>query len=347
MGLMWRPIKRVTMSSDPSRDVVLPLGEYDGVSPAVDLARYAEDLGYGFATAGETTGWNVPMILAVIARETGDIGITNDVISPFSRSPSLAGQTAATMQAISDGRFRLRIGASSPALAEDWHGLEFDRPLRRVREAVEIARQVQSGKQVSYDGDAYTPEGLSLTCPAPPEPAPADVAALGPKATEMAGRFADGWVPQLIPYDGFLDRIDDLRRGAKLGDRSIEDVRVAYTLRCCALEDGDTAREYARSQVAFMIALYGPFYRQAIAEAGWETVTGTVRETWLDGNRTEAIAAVPDDLLDEVVAAGTPETVRRQVERFEAIDAVDAIQIGFFGGMDGSERRRTLDALEP
>ena len=163
----------------------------------------------------------------------------------------------------------------------------------------------------------------------------------------MAGRFADGWVPQLIPYDGFLERIDDLRRGAELGDRSVEDVRVAYTLRCCALEDGDTAREYARSQVAFMIALYGPFYRQAIADAGWEAVTETVRETWLDGDKGAAVAAVPDDLLEEVVAAGTPEDVRRQVERFEAIDAVDAVQIGFFSAMDGEERRRTLDALAP
>ena len=335
------------MSSDPSRDVVLPLGEYDGVSPVVDLARYAEALGYGFVTAGETTGWNVPMILSVIARETEEIGITNDVISPFSRSPSLVGQTAATMQAVSNGRFRLRIGASSPALAEDWHGLEFDRPLRRVREAVEIARAVQSGDPVSYDGDVYTPEGLSLTCPAPADPAPVDVAALGPKATEMAGRFADGWVPQLIPYDGFVERIDDLRRGAELGDRSLAEIRVAYTLRCCALEDGEIAREYARSQVAFMIALYGPFYRRAIAEAGWEAVTEAVREAWLDGEKAAAIAAVPDDLLEEVVAAGTPETVRRQVERFEAIDAVDAIQIGFFGGMDESERRRTLDALAP
>ena len=335
------------MSSDPSRDVVLPLGEYESVSPIVDLARYAEDLGYGFVTAGETTGWNVPMILSVIARETEEIGITNDVISPFSRSPSLAGQTAATMQALSDGRFRLRIGASSPALAEDWHGLEFDRPLRRVREAVEIARAVQSGDPVSYDGDVYTPDGLSLGCPTPKNSAPVDVAALGPKATEMAGRFADGWVPQLIPYDGFVERIDDLRRGAELGDRSVEDVRVAYTLRCCALEDGDTAREYARSQVAFMIALYGPFYRQAIADAGWEAVTETVRETWLDGDKGAAVAAVPDDLLEEVVAAGTPEDVRRQVERFEAIDAVDAVQIGFFSAMDGEERRRTLDALAP
>ncbi|MDR9381683.1 MAG: LLM class flavin-dependent oxidoreductase, partial [Natronomonas sp.] len=181
----------------------------------------------------------------------------------------------------------------------------------------------------------------------PDEPAPVDVAALGPKSTEMAGRFADGWVPQLIPYDGFIDRLDDLERGAELGDRSVDDIRVAYTIRCCALGDGETARDYARSQVAFMIALYGPFYRQAIADAGWEDVAETVRETWLDGDKAEAIAAVPDELLDQVAAAGTPERANELIERFEAIDAVDAVQIGFFDGMDEDERRRTLDALAP
>ena len=287
------------------------------------------------------------MVLASLAGETDEIGITNDVISPYSRSPALIGQTAVTMQELSDGRFRLRIGASSPALAEDWHGVSFDRPLRRGREAVDIVRQVQSGDRLDYDGEIYAPDGLSLTCPTPDEPAPVDVAALGPKATEMAGRVADGWVPQLIPYDGFRDRIGDLRRGAELGERSVDDIRVAYTLRCCALEDGETAREYARSQIAFMIALYGPFYRKAIAEAGWEDVTETVRETWLDGEKSAAIEAVPDELLDEVVAAGTPAEAREQVERFEAIDAVDSVQIGFFDGMDDAERRRTLEARAP
>ncbi len=335
------------MSRKISRDVVLPLSQYGRVSEAVELAQYAESLGYGFVTTGETTGWNVPMALSVIARETDTIGITNDVLSPYSRSPSLLGQTAVTMQDVSDGRFRLRIGASSPALAEQWHGLSFDRPLRRVREAIEIVRQVQSGERLDYDGDVYTPGGLALGCEPPENPAPVDVAALGPKATEMTGRFADGWVPQLLPYDGLLDRIEDLRRGADLGDRRLDDIRVAYTIRCCALEDAEVAREHAKSQIAFMIALYGPFYRKAIADAGWEETTETVRDTWLDGDKDGAIEAVPDELLDEVVAAGTPETARTQLERFEAIDAVDAVQIGFFDGMDEDERRRTLDALAP
>jgi coenzyme F420-dependent oxidoreductase len=335
------------MPDDSGRDLVLPLGQFDHLEDAVSLTRFAEDLGYGYVTMGETTGRNVALVLSILAERTDDIGITDNVLSPYSRSPSLLGQSAVTLQEISDGRFRLRLGASSPALAERWHGVDYDRPLRRMREAIEIIRQVQSGERLDYDGEFYTPDGLKLECPAPDPPAPVDVAALGPKSTEMTGRFADGWVPQLLPIGGLAERMDDLRRGAELGDRSVEDVRVAHTLRCCATEERELARGYARPQVAFMIARYGPSSRQAIADAGWEELTETVQERWRDGDREGAVAAVSDDLLDELVAAGTPEEVREQVERFEAIDGVDAVQVGFFAEMTDDERRNTLEALAP
>ncbi|MFB6172827.1 MAG: TIGR04024 family LLM class F420-dependent oxidoreductase [Haloarculaceae archaeon] len=335
------------MPVEDGRDVVLPLGEFDDLADAVSLTQFAEDLGYGYVTMGETTGRNVALVLSVLAANTTEIGITDNVLSPYSRTPSLLGQTAVTLQEISGGRFRLRLGASSPALAERWHGVDYDRPIRQLRESIEIIRQVQSGERLDYDGEFFSPGGLKLECPTPDPPVPVDVAALGPKSTEMTGRFADGWVPQLIPLDGLDARMDDLRRGADLGGRSIDDVRVAHTLRCCATDDGSTARSYARSQVAFMIARYGPYYRQAIADAGWESVTETVSERWQDGDREEAVAAVPDALLDELVAAGTPDEVREQVERFEALDGVDAIQVGFFGQMSRDEQEQTLTALAP
>lgn len=335
------------MPVEDGRDIVLPLGEFDDLADAVSLTQFAEDRGYGYVTMGETTGRNVALVLSTLAERTDEIGITDNVLSPYSRTPSLLGQTAVTLQEISDGRFRLRLGASSPALAEQWHGVDYARPLRQLRESIEILEQVQSGDHLDYDGEFFSPSGLKLECPTPDPPAPVDVAALGPKSTEMTGRFADGWVPQLLPLGGLEERMDDLRHGADLGDRSVDDIRVAHTLRCCAIEDGAKAREYARSQVAFMIAIYGPYYRRAIADAGWEAVTAEVGELWQDGEREAAVAAVPDALLDDLVAAGTPEEAREQVERFEAIDGVDAIQVGFFGQMNRQEQEQTLTALAP
>lgn len=333
------------MHMENSRDVMLP--SFDHLEEAVSIARLAEDLGYGFVTMGETTGYNVPLVMSILAERTERIGITDNVLSPFSRTPTLLGQTSITLQEISGGRFRLRLGASSPALAENWHGVEFDRPLRRLRESIDIIRQVQSGNRIDYDGEYYKPEGLKISCPAPESPAPVDVAALGPKSTEMTGRFADGWVPQLLPIAGLEDRLEDLHRGAEMGGRDPDEIRVAHSLRCMVDEDGDLALEKARSYVAFMISIYGPYYRGAIAEAGWGDLTEMVRSLWKDGDREGAANAVTDDLLQELVAAGTPAEARKQLRRFESIDGVDAIQIGFLGGMTKDEQQRTLIELAP
>ncbi|MFW5923960.1 MAG: TIGR04024 family LLM class F420-dependent oxidoreductase [archaeon] len=335
------------MKSSHTRGVVLPLNSYEELDTAVDAARYAENLGYDFVTMGETNGRNVPLVLGLIAERTSSIGLADDVLSPYSRTPSTLGQTAATLQEISGGRFRLRLGASSPALAERWHGVAFERPLRHVREAIDIVRQVQSGERLDYDGEFFSPDTLQLESPTPDPPAPVDVAALGPKATEMTGRFADGWVPQLLPIDALRDRLEDLRRGANLADRSSDELQVTPHLRACATADGDVARRHAREHVAFMVARYGPFYRTAIANAGWADLTETIRDRWNDGDRPAAIEAIPDELLDDLVAAGTPETVREQLRRFEAIDGVDGVQIGFFGPMDEAERRKTMSVLAP
>ncbi|MGM0398777.1 MAG: TIGR04024 family LLM class F420-dependent oxidoreductase [Halobacteriota archaeon] len=335
------------MTENLRRGLVLPMDAYDDLDAAVDTAQMAEELGYGFVTMGETNGRNVPLVLGLLADRTTDIGIADDVLSPFSRTPTTLGQTAATLQELSGGRFRLRLGTSSPALVERWHGVEFDRPLRHVREAVEIIRQVQSGDRLDYDGEIFSPDTLKLESPAPEPPAPVDVAALGPKATEMAGRFADGWVPQLLTIDALEERLADLRRGAELGDRTADELLVTPHLRACAIEDGSRARRHARQHVAFMIARYGPYYRKAIADAGWADVTEAVRSAWDDGDRDGALAAIPDELLDDLVAAGTPNDAREQLERFEAVDGVDAVQVSFFGPMDEAERRATMRALAP
>lgn len=335
------------MATDKQRDFSLLLGQFDSLADAVDFTKEAESLGYNAVSIGETTGRNVPLVLGHLAQHTNVIGIRDSVLSPYARTPTLLGQTAATLQEISQGRFRLSIGASSPALAEYWHGVSFDRPLRRLRETIDIVRQVQSGDRVSYDGEIFTPNGLQLTSPTPEPPAPVDVAALGPKATELTGRFADGWVPQLLPYGLLKERLEDLRRGCELGDRDPDEVRVAYTLRCGALDDREQARAYGRAQLAFMIAAYGPFYRQAIADAGWDESVETVVDRWNDGDRDGATNAISDDLLDAVTAAGTPDEVREQVQRFEAVPGVDAVIVNFFGQMSSDEQSQTLSALAP
>lgn len=325
-------------------DVLINVDEHDSVDSIAEQAIWAEDLGYERVSMGETTGWNNVALLSVVAERTETIGIGNDVFSPFSRTPGLLAQTGAALQEISGGRYRMGVGTSSPPLVEQWHGLEFDRPLRRLREAIDIMNEAYAGDRVDYDGDIFDLGGLRLEG-VPDSAPPVDVSVLGPKAVELTGRFADGWIPQLFTPDGLQERLEDLRRGAELGERDPDDIRVSPIIRCCALEDGERARSIARRMVAFLIGAYGPYYRKSIVRQGYEDVVDDIRAGWEERDTDAMAAALPDSLLDEVAAAGTPDEVRERVERYGGQDGVDAVRVGFFTDMTREDEHATLEEL--
>jgi coenzyme F420-dependent oxidoreductase len=328
-------------------DLVLMTDDHAGIDSIAEQAQRAEDHGFAYVTMGETTGWNVIPVLAVIAERTDDIGITDDVLSPYARAPTVYGQTALTMDEITGGQFRLGLGTSSPALAERWHCGEFDRPLRRLRETIDIVNQVYEGDSVVYDGDIYDIDGLSYDGSIPEEPPAIDVAALGPKATELTGRFADGWVPQLFTHEGLRDRLGDLERGAEKGDRSAEEIRVSPIIRTFASEDAERARAIASQMISFLIGAYGPFYGNSVAEQGYEDAVAEIRALWDERDTAGMAEALPEDLLDSVAAVGTPEQVRETLGAFADIDGVDAIRLGFVAGMSQADKLATMETVEP
>lgn len=334
------------MSTDFEIDVTLTPDRHDSLEGFAAVAQEAERLGYDTVGFGETTGWDSIALLTILAERTDSIGIADEVIGPFSRSPSQIAQGAASVQTHADGRLRLGLGTSSPALVEGWHGLTFERPLRRLREAIDIVKRATAGETVTYDGQIFTPEGFELELPTPVE-VPIDVAALGPKGVELAGRFADGWVPQLFTPAGLEERLEDLRRGAELGDRDPEELRTSILLRACAMEDSDRARMLGRQHVAFMISLYGPFYRESIARQGYEEMVETVRSHWQEGDREAAIAAVDDEVLDGLVACGTTAEVNDVVDEFARIDGCDAVRVGWVGPADDEAIEATMQAVAP
>ncbi|WP_424003794.1 TIGR04024 family LLM class F420-dependent oxidoreductase [Haloarcula salina] len=329
------------------RDVFLPVAAQPSVDALVDMSRRAEERGYERVWLPETWGRDAVTTLTSIAERTDEVGIGTSLLNVYSRSPALLGQTAATLQEVSDGRFRAGIGPSGPIVIEAWHGVEFDRPLKRTREAVEIVKLVLSGEAVEYDGDVFSLSGFRLRCD-PPEPAPGvDAGGLGPKSVELAGRFADGWHALLLTPDGLRDRLEDFERGCSLGDDDIDDKRVTLSLPCCALADRERARELARQHLAFYVGGMGTFYRDALARQGYEETANEISARWASGEKDAAVDAVGDDLLDSLAAAGTPEECRERIETFEAIDGVDAVSVSFPRAADREVIDATMDALAP
>ncbi|WP_090379240.1 TIGR04024 family LLM class F420-dependent oxidoreductase [Natronobacterium texcoconense] len=326
-------------------DLLIRLSDYDRPQDVAERAVEAEELGFDRITTGETTGWNIVPPLTLAADRTEELGISNDVISPFGRSPAMLAQTAMTLQDASDGRFRLGLGPSSPAITERWHGQEFDRPLRRTRETIEIIRSVYENGNPAYDGEIFEIAGLNYERDVPDSPPPIDLGTLGPKATEMAGRFGDGWAPQMFTKDGLEDRLEDLKRGAELGGKEISDLRVAPIVRGIASEDRETARQKARGTIAFMLGAYGPYYGNSVAEQGYPDVVEEIRAAWDDRDTDAMAAALPDELLDELSPAGTPDEVREWVAEYAAIDGVDAVRVGFVDQMTEEEKRTTMEAV--
>ncbi|WP_306052448.1 TIGR04024 family LLM class F420-dependent oxidoreductase [Natronococcus wangiae] len=328
------------------RDVHLPVAAQPSVDSLAEYARRAEEGGFDCVWLPETWGRDAVTVLTTIAERTGSVEVGTSIVNTYSRSPALLGQTAATLQEVADGRFRLGLGPSGPVVIENWHGLEYGNPLKRTRETVEIVRRVLSGETVDYDGDHFSLAGFRLRCNPPDPVPPIEVTGMGPKAVELAGRFADGWHAIMLTPDGLRDRLEDLERGTDLGDREPDDVAATVGVTCCALEDADRARELARQHTAFYVGGMGTFYRDALARQGYDEAE-TIHDAWQSDDRKRALEAVSDELLEDLCAAGDPETARDRLARFEAIDGVDAVAVSFPRSAEADEIEATMEALAP
>ena len=132
----------------------------------------------------------------------------------------MTAMTAATLDTLSGGRFRLGIGVSGPQVSEGWHGVRFDAPLGRTREYIDIVRLALSRQRVTYDGKHYTlplPDGpgkaLHLIVHPVREQLPIYLAALGPKNLELCGEIADGWLSIFTSASHLGDSLSALRTG--------------------------------------------------------------------------------------------------------------------------------------
>jgi F420-dependent oxidoreductase-like protein len=256
----------------------------------------------------------------------------------------MTAMTAATLDDLSGGRFRLGLGLSGPQVVEGWHGVPYGRPLQRTREYVSIVRAVLERRgpvsfaggeyRIPYDGPGSTGLGkpLKLIGSAHPE-IPVYVAAIGPNNVALTAEIADGWLPVFYSPERAPSVFgDDLRMGFERcgdpGKRSRFDVVVS--VQAVVADDVAAARDLVRPQIALYLGGMGAknlnFYHDLACRYGFEQAADRCQELYLAGDKVGAIAAVPDALVDEVALVGSAARIRDRLEAWRESD-VDALSI--------------------
>jgi F420-dependent oxidoreductase-like protein len=307
----------------------LNLGYWGAGNDAANLvlAQEADRLGFAVVWAAEAWGSDVVSVLAWVAAQTGRVDVGSAVMQIPARTPAMTAMTAATLDTLSGGRFRLGLGVSGPQVSEGWHGVRFDKPLGRTREYVEIVRMAMRRETVRYDGAHYTlplPDGpgraLKLIVHPVRERIPVYLAAVGPRNLELAGEIADGLLPIFFSPEHAGDFLDPVRAGRDRAGLAMDGFDVAPTVplsvgadpRECAVP----VRDWAALYIGGMGSRQQNFYNRIARRMGFEREAAEIQDLYLDRRQREAAAAVPFEFIDQVSLLGPPDRIAERMRAF-------------------------------
>ncbi|HJP52078.1 MAG TPA: LLM class F420-dependent oxidoreductase [Pseudomonadales bacterium] len=319
----------------------------EGWEELVAFTVEAERLGVDHVWTAEAWGMDAIVPLAYLAAKTEKIHLGTGIVQISSRVPSMIAMTSQSMATVSNNRFILGLGVSGPQVVEGLHGASFAHPLGRLRECLEVVRLGLSGERVQYEGKHYLlprpgGEGKPIRLSQPPMPdLPIYLATLGPKALELTGELADGWLgTSFIPEhaDVFLG---PMKKGAAKAGRTLDDIDIQIG---AAVEIGDDVErmvEERKPGMAFTLGGMGSaktnFYNDAFRRSGYEDAAVEVQKLWVEGKKTEAIQRVPDEMILKTSLIGTEDMIKERLRGLR--DAgVTTIRLGT-GGNTWHERR--------
>jgi F420-dependent oxidoreductase-like protein len=320
----------------------------------LELAREADRLGYSVVWAAEAYGSDAATVLAWIAAQTDHIDVGSAVFQIPGRTPALTAMTAATLDTLSGGRFRLGLGVSGPQVSEGWHGVRFDKPLTRTREYVGIVRKALAREKVSFDGEFFTlplPDGpgkaLTLTVHPVRDNLPIYLAAIGPKNLELTGEIADGWLAIFFSPENATEIMTPLRAGRVKAGRTMDGFDVVPTVPVVFGDDAaacaDPIRFYSALYVGGMGSREKNFYNQLAVRMGYEQAAIEIQDKYMARDYDGAMAAVPFEFIDRTSLIGPPDRVRERLAAF-ADAGVTTLTIAAYSG-DLQERIATLRTM--
>lgn len=322
--------------------------EGSSLPDALDLCRRAESIGYTDIWSAEVGGADGFSPLAALAATTSSARLGTAIVPVFTRPPALVAMHAATLQSISGGRFVLGLGTSSDVIVSRWMGHDFDAPLTRLKEYIEVVRSSLEGQKVDFKGNSTSLSGFRLQLD-PGQPVPIYAAALGPRACRLAGRFADGVIFFLKTADGVKEALGWVAEGAMDAGRDPEDLDCVIRLPTAMDEDKGVFGLMARRLITSYITV--DVYNRSISAQGFESEARAIRDAWRAGDRERANELVSDDLVDRLLIFGDGDACRGKLREFHDAGVKTPVLLPFSVAGDPGDRARrvrsVIEALAP
>ncbi len=298
----------------------------------MDLILEADKLGYYSVWTSEAYGSDSITPLAWIGALTKQIKLGTAIMQMPARTPAMTAMTAITLDQLSGGRMLLGLGLSGPQVVEGWHGQAYGKPLGKSREYVEILRKILAREEhLVHDGEHYQIPYAESDATGLGKPLksiihgrsdlPIYLASIGPKNVTLTAEIADGWLPIFFSPDAYDETYKQyIDAGfAKAGQgKSLDNFDIAPSV-TVIIEDNV---EMAYNQIKPMLALYiggmgakgKNFYYDLACRYGFEAEAEVIQNAYLQGNKGEAVMAVPNDLVDSVALVGSKERIKDRVQ---------------------------------
>ena len=301
----------------------------------VELAQLADEEGLDSLWVSEAWGQDAVSVLGHLTAVTERIALGSGLLQIPARTPAMTAMTAATLDVLSNGRFRLGLGVSGPQVSEGWHGAPFARPLKRTREYVEIVRAALAREgPLAYEGEEYRLplEGSELGKPLKlltrpvQERIPIYLGAIGPKSVEQTAEIADGWIPFFFSPERAEEMLAPVRASGR-------DVEVSPAVLVCVDEDVDRARDLARPWLALYLGAMGAkgknFYVETAERLGHGESARRVQELF-QTDKVAAAGALSDELIDSSAICTTPGGLDDRLADYEraGVDCLLALPFG-------------------
>ncbi|MFD6890582.1 LLM class F420-dependent oxidoreductase [Streptomyces sp. NPDC059957] len=294
---------------------------------SAQYVREAERLGFSVAWTAEAFSSDTVSLLGWLAAQTSRIDLGTAAMQIPARTPAMTAMTAATLDLLSEGRFRLGLGVSGPQVAEGWHGARFEKPLARTREYVDIVRMVLQRKTVAYDGEHYRlplPDGPGKAVQLGMRPrrghVPIYLAAVGPANTRLAGEIADGWLSVFFQPEFGQESLAELRTGRERKGADLRGFDVVAAVPVVTGGDladcADRVRAFTTHYVGGMGSRRHNFYNRLMARTGFPDEAEKVQKLYLDGELRAATEVMPQEFLDRTALLGHPDRIADRLQAY-------------------------------